>query len=63
MLERARIAAILLLGQGLGRGSQAIYSVLMVRELSKASYGDRATVLASCGVLGGRPWFLALDHP
>lgn len=51
MLERARIAAILLLGQGLGRGSQAIYSVLMVRELSKAGYGDMATVLASCGVL------------
>ncbi|MDX6708656.1 MAG: hypothetical protein QOI48_4502 [Solirubrobacteraceae bacterium] len=50
-LERARIAAILLLGQGLGRGSQAIYSVIMVRELSKAGYGDMATVLASCGVL------------
>lgn len=50
-MPRARIAAILLLGQGLGRGSQAVYAVLMVRELTERGYGDLAYVLAIAGIV------------
>lgn len=51
MLARARIAATLLVGQALGRGAQAVYGVLMVRELSARGYGDFAYVLAVAGIL------------
>lgn len=51
MLPRVRIAAILFLGQALGRGAQAIYAVLMVRELSERDFGDFAYVLAIAGIV------------
>ncbi len=45
-----RTAATLLVGQGLGRGAQAAYTVVMVRELSRQGYGDLAYVLALAGI-------------
>ncbi len=49
MRTLARIALILLAGQGLGRGAQAVYGVLLVRVLSPAGYGDFAYALAIAG--------------
>lgn len=51
MRASVRTAATLLLGQGLGRGAQALYGVLMVRHLSERDYGDFAYVLALAGTL------------
>lgn len=51
MGRRARTAATLLVGQGLGRGAQAAYTIVMVRELSRRGYGDLAYLLALAGIL------------
>jgi O-antigen/teichoic acid export membrane protein len=44
--ERGRIALVLGLGQALGRGGVAIYTIVMVRLLSQADYGDFALAVA-----------------
>jgi O-antigen/teichoic acid export membrane protein len=44
--ERGRIALVLGLGQALGRGGIAVYTVVMVRVLSQAEYGDFALAVA-----------------
>jgi O-antigen/teichoic acid export membrane protein len=47
---RVRIALRLGLGQALGRGAVAIYTIAMIRELSRAGYGDFAYALALVGI-------------
>lgn len=50
MTARIRIALRLGLGQVLGRGALALYTILMVRELTRADYGDFAYALALAGI-------------
>jgi O-antigen/teichoic acid export membrane protein len=47
---RLRIAVRLGMGQVLGRGALAIYTILMVRELSRTGYGEFAYALALAGI-------------
>lgn len=50
MAARVGIAAQLGLGQLLGRGALALYTILMVRELTRAGYGNFAYALALAGI-------------
>ncbi len=50
MRGRLGIALVLGAGQALGRGMLALYTILMVRELTKAGYGDFAYALAVVGI-------------
>lgn len=50
MRRRLRVGLVLLLGQGFGRGAQAVYTILMVRELTRAEYGNLAYLVAVAGI-------------
>ena len=50
MKDRARIAGVLAVGQVLGRGMVAVYTIAMVGLLSRRGYGDLAFAVAVAGI-------------